>query len=102
MKCQKCNEEFSENSWKNGETYVAIDKHHNPPEFLMERWKGEIYNLCRKCHRKLHDKIITLMNKKTNTPKFIKSEYWVMQRMTPDQIEESCSEIYKFTKKWIE
>jgi len=101
MKCEKCKKDFSEHIWENGKTYKGIDEHHNPPQFLMENWKGKTYNLCRKCHRNLHDLIIDMMNKKANTLKFIKSEYWVMQKLTPKQKKELCEEVYNFTELWI-
>ena len=105
INCNKCKKLFGSKEWKSGETYKAIDKHHNPPEFLSnffkEKWSGEFYNLCRKCHRELHDKILIILNNNSNSSKFIKSEYWIMQKMTPNKIKESQEEIYKFTKDWI-
>jgi hypothetical protein len=105
MKCDYCNEDFSESKWEKGVTYEGIDSHHNPPEFLSdflkEQWSGEFYNLCRKHHRELHDQIILLLNKKANTLKFIKSEYWVLQKMNLKQIEEVKEEIIEFTRRWI-
>ena len=105
MKCNKCGKDKFED-WKNGITYEGLDEHHNPPEFiseyLKEKWSGEYYSLCRKCHRELHDEIIKIMNKKAETLKFIKSEYWVMQRMSLNQLRECKKEIYDFTNKWLE
>ena len=102
--CEKCNKIFNE-KWESKKTYEGIDQHHNPPEFLSEflndNWSGEFYNLCRKCHRKLHDEIIIILNKKANAIKFINSEYWILQKMNEKQIQEVKNEIYDFTKKWI-
>lgn len=102
--CDKCNRLFM-SEWKSGVTYEGIDKHHNPPEFISdffkEEWSGEFYRLCRKCHRDLHDEILIILNKHSTSFKFIKSEHWVMKKMTPKTIRESQKEIYDFTKKWI-
>ena len=104
MKCDKCKEDINV-IWKSRETYKGIDKHHNPPEFLSnflkEKWSGEFYYFCRDCHRKLHNEIIILLNKKTNTSKFINSEFWVIQKINLKLIKESQTEIYDFTKEWI-
>ena len=105
MKCDKCKKDCSKLIYEKGKTYEGIDKHHNPPEFLSdflkEKWSGEFYSLCRDCHRKLHDIIIIMLNKKANNFKFIKSEYWILQKMNLKLIRESKEEIYAFTKIWI-
>lgn len=104
MKCQKCGREF-EDCWESKKTYEGIDYHHNPPisfsKFLNEKWKGKIIPLCRKCHKDLHSEIIKILNKKAETLKFIKSEYWVFQRMNLLKIKETQKEIYDFTIKWL-
>jgi len=101
--CAKC-WNFNE-KWVSGETYEGLDCHHNPPQFfadfLKKTWSGIYYNLCRKCHRKLHDEIIIILNKKARTMKFVKSEYWTLMKMNPKQIEEVEQEVYDFTKEWI-
>jgi len=100
-KCQRSN--FS--SWKLGETYDGIDIHHNPPEFISdffkESWSGEFYFLCRKCHVELHREIKQILHKNSKAIKFVNSEYWLMQKMTPSQIKKAKEEIYIFTRKWI-
>ena len=105
IKCDKCKRFFDSNSWERGKTYKGIDKHHNPPTFfskvLKKSWSGEIYNLCRKCHRELHNNIIKILNKKIQTLKFINSEHWILKKMNLKQIKEAEKEIYQFTKEWI-
>jgi hypothetical protein len=44
MKCYKCKGEFNEKA-KKYKTYKGIDVHHNPPQFLMDKWEGETYNV---------------------------------------------------------
>ena len=101
MICDKCKKEFNGMEWKSGETYEGIDLHHNPPQFMMNKWEGKTYNLCRKCHRKLHDEIIKILNKFANTLKFIKSEYWVWNKIIPNKRQEIKDEIIKFSEVWI-
>ena len=77
MKCEKCGRDI-ESEWKSGVTYEGIDYHHNPPQFLMDNWKGDLLKLCRDCHtgkNGLHKQILILMNKKANTLKFNGSEH---------------------------
>lgn len=102
MLCEKCGGDFEEFVYEKGETYKGIDGHHNPPTFLMKvNWEGEIHNLCREHHRELHDKIIVILNSIARTLKFIKSEHWVLQKMSPKQIEEARKVVYKFTREWL-
>jgi len=105
MECQKCNHYFKDSCWESKKTYHGIDEHHNPPRFLSkklkEKWIGETYNLCRKCHRKLHDEILKILNENSNNFKFIKSEYWTLKKMNIKQIKKAKEEIYAFTKRWI-
>ena len=105
MICDYCRKDFSDIIWENGKTYKGIDRHHNPPEFisnfLNEKWNGEFYNLCRKHHRELHDEIIKILNKHSNSFKFINSEYYILQKMTPRQIQEAKEEIIIFTREWL-
>ena len=104
MECDFCQEEFNK-PWRIGFTYEGIDKHHNPPEFISKRleegWSGEFFNLCRKHHKDLHCEIIKILNKNSNSLKFINSEHWICERMTLEQIKKSQKEIYDFTKEWI-
>ncbi len=76
IECEKCNDLWDSNTWESGVTYKGIDKHHNPPEFISnffkEKWSGEFYNLCRKCHRDLHNEILIILNKHSTSFKFIK------------------------------
>lgn len=105
MRCQKCKKEFEESSWEKDKTYKGLDIHHNPPEFisdkLQEEWSGEFYNLCRDCHVKLHKEIKKILYAKSNSLKFINSEYWLIQKMSLEQIKKAKEEIYSFTKQWI-
>lgn len=100
MKCDKCKKEFDE-EWKVGETYKSIDEHHNPPKFMMKKWKGKLLNLCRKHHRELHDKIIIILNDYSNLLKFNKSEYWVWIRMIKEEKRKARQEVIKFTRGWL-
>lgn len=105
IQCDKCLGLFNSNSWEREVTYKGIDEHHNPPKFitkiLQEIWVGEFYNLYRKCHRILHDKILEILNNNACSFKFIKSEHWIMKKMNLNQIRKSKEEIYKFTLEWI-
>lgn len=103
MKCSKCKKDkFPE--WQSGITYEGLDRHHNPPEeilrFLKEEWKGEMFLLCRNCHKKLHKEITLILKKYSNKPKY-NSDYWLMMNSTIEKIKEAQKEIYYFTKKWI-
>ena len=103
MKCDFCVKDFEEKA-KQGVTYEGIDEHHNPPSFMFEDdeiWEGELYNLCRNHHRKLHDKIIKILNEEAKTLKFIKSEHWVWVKMSLNQRKKARERVYKFTKNWI-
>ncbi len=95
MKCDKCKNEIVE-TWVRGKTYLGIDEHHNPPKFMVDEWKGKTHNLCRKCHRNLHDEIIKILNKENL--KFIKSEHWAWIKIIPNKRKEIVKRIIKFTK----
>jgi len=103
MICEKCGrDKFPE--WQTGKTYEGIDEHHNPPQFLMKNWKGDLLKLCRKCHTGkdgLHYQILILMNKKANTMIFLKSEDWLLKKMCPKDINELAIEVYEFTNEWL-
>jgi len=103
-KCKKSFETSNKNYWQSGEKFEGIDEHHNPPEeisrFLKEKWSGELFNLCRSCHKKLHIKITSILKKYSRNPHY-NSDYWLMQYSTPKEIKEAEKEIYNFTKKWI-
>jgi len=105
MKCEKCGDDnFKE--WKSGETYKGLDEHHNPPEFITERlgekWEGERYLLCRECHILILHKIIKqILFRNSNSAKFVNSEYWLMNKMTLEQLKIAREEIYNFTKLWL-
>lgn len=104
MKCDKCgHDEFPE--WKSGETYLGLDKHHNPPEeisrFLKEEWSGEFFSLCRPCHIKLHKEITNILKKYSSSPRY-NSDFWLMFKSTPKEIKQAKEEIYLFTKQWIQ
>ena len=101
MRCDKCGGDFDEKAEKY-KTYKGIDVHHNPPQFLMDKWEGETYNLCRKCHRELHDEIIKILNQVAHTLKFNKNEYWVCQQMSPNEKEIAKQVVYDFTNRWLE
>ena len=106
LKCAYCGRKGEE--WERYKTYEGLDEHHNPPKFLCRGevpngnyWRGEIYLLCRKHHRELHNEILKILNKIAGTFKFINSEHWVLQRMNEEQIEQARQEVYDFTKEWI-
>lgn len=101
MKCNKCKKEFFNGEWKSGETYKGIDEHHNPPKFMMEIWKGKFYNLCRDCHRELHDEIIKILNDEANTLKFVNSEHWVWLKIIPKNRLKATKRVFKFTEEWV-
>ena len=101
MKCAKCSKDFPDNSWVKGETYEGIDYHHNPPEFLMDKWEGEIIPLCRKCHKELHYEIKKILNDIAKTLKFVNSEYWVIQKMSLAQKKIAFVRVFEYTKEWI-
>jgi len=102
--CHKCYQVCNE-KWISGKTYLGIDRHHNPPEFISnffkENWSGEFYKLCRKCHVSLHKEIKNILFKNSNSASFINSENWLMKKMTIEQIKKAKQEIYIFTKRWI-
>jgi hypothetical protein len=110
MKCDCCKNNFEQNQWKRFVTYKGLDKHHNPPtfitNFLVEDWKGDVYNLCRDCHTEgennIHLNIKKILNKNSSSLKFINSEQWIMKKMTIKQIQEAKDEIIIFTKRWID
>ena len=101
--CEKCLKMFEDNEFVRGETYKAIDEHHNPPKFLMDKdkWKGELPFLCRECHREIHNIIIRMMNKKAGTLKFLNSEHWLLKKMSLNQRDELAVEVFNFTKEWL-
>lgn len=101
MKCQKCLKEFQEDTWQSGETYNAIDIHHNPPQFMVEQWKGDLINLCRKCHRDLHNKILEIMFSFSNLYKPKKSEQWTWLYIIGSKRKECIDAVTKFTMGWI-
>ncbi len=103
MRCDFCKEEFNQKA-EQGITYVGIDEHHNPPQFMFEdneKWTGEYYNLCRKNQRQLHDEIIKILNEELGTLKFVNSEHQIWIRMNLIQRKKSRERVYEFTKKWI-
>lgn len=102
--CQKCCKEFIENSWVSGETYESIDIHHNPPQFMVKesgKWEGNLINLCRKCHRELHDNILDIMFKFSNLFKFKKSEYWTWLAIIGNERNKCIEEVKNFTEEWL-
>jgi len=102
IECDKCHEFWDSNCWEYKRTYKGIDQHHNPPKFMVEKWEGKIYNLCRKHHRELHDEIIKILQKYSNQLKKVKSEYWTWIYILPKDRKECVKEITEFTKKWVE
>lgn len=103
-KCKKRKQDFPE--WKNGETYIGLDLHHNPPEFISdymnEEWSGEKFFLCRGCHQELHKQILLIMFKHSTLSKPKNSEYWTWQSIIPSKRKEMIDEIVKFTRGWID
>jgi len=107
LACEKCKRVFDTNDityWQRGVKFEGIDRHHNPPEeiskFLKEKWSGEFFDLCRKCHIDLHGEITTILKKYSNKPKY-NADYWLMMYSIPLKIKEAQKEIYEFTKEWI-
>lgn len=102
-KCKKTEKEFP--PWQSGEVYEGLDSHHNPPEFisdyLNQEWSGEKFDLCRKCHRELHDEIIKIMHHHSTLLKPKKSEYWTWIAILPINRKPMIQEIIKFTREWI-
>jgi len=101
MNCAKCKKYFTGNEWKSGKTYEGIDEHHNPPKFMVNVWEGKLYNLCRKCHRELHDEIIKILNEEAKTLKFVNSEHWVWIKILPINQPKAVKRVFDFTEEWI-
>jgi len=101
MRCRKCKEDFSEKDWESGKTYLGIDEHHNPPEFMLEEWNGEMISLCRKCHKDLHIEIRRIIFEHSTTFKPNKSDYWSWIKVIPNKRQECITEIIKFTRGWL-
>lgn len=100
LECDYCHHLFKIKA-RQGITYKGIDEHHNPPQFMLDNWEGEVYYLCREHHRKLHDEIIKIMNRIAETLKFVNSEHWVWVKMNKLKQNECVREVYNFTKRWI-
>ena len=114
MNCERCNKDCSGISAEKNKTYHGIDEHHNPPEF-MDCYDGDVfegkeyhrkyvmYNLCRKCHKELHqDIIIPFLNKFIPTLKFNGSEFWLWLKVVKSRREECRKLVFDLTTKWIE
>lgn len=107
LKCSKCNKDVDNTIFQSGEIFKGIDEHHNPPKFLTgeDNWNKfdgrDLLNLCRDCHRELHNIILIMMNKKANTLKFNGSEYWLCRKMSIQQKEELAKEVFEYTNQWI-
>jgi hypothetical protein len=102
MICDKCKKDNKE-IWEKDKTYLGIDEHHNPPRFMIESWEGDIFNLCRECHRNLHDEIIKIMLKYSNLlNKRNKSEYWIWLHTFSEERKNCMEDVISFTKKWIQ
>ena len=100
-KCKRCGKENTK--WNSGETYKGLDEHHNPPQFMMNEWKGELYFLCRECHKELHQKIIVpLLNNFARTLKYNGSEYWIWFKILPIDKPNAIKKVYNTTKDFIE
>ena len=120
MKCAKCGKENTE--WKSGVTYVGLDQHHNPPQYMFkkrifcgkylndgtedEQWSGELYFLCRECHtgkNGLHNTIILPhLLKNSNLLKKKNSEYWIWcYNIKFNNSVRIRNEIFELTKQWI-
>lgn len=101
--CKKCLNDFNIKAEKNV-TYLGIDEHHNPPEFMFEKdeiWFGEMVSLCRKCHRELHDNLIEIMLKHSTLFKKNKSEYWIWLHTSLNERKKCREECYNFTNEWL-
>lgn len=98
--CDKCG--LIGERWEKGVTYEGIDGHHNPPEFMLEEWEGEIIPLCRKHHRELHDEIRRIMFEHSTLFKPNKSDYWTWIKVIPNKRGGCIEEVIKYTKGWID
>lgn len=107
IQCSYCGKWFENTDFKPRETFKGIDEHHNPPKFLTgeKKWndfEGRcFFNLCREHHKFLHDEILKIMNKVVGTLKWNGSEYWLLQKLSPNQRKEVTKEVFEFTNKWI-
>ncbi|HUS51498.1 MAG TPA: hypothetical protein VMZ91_15115, partial [Candidatus Paceibacterota bacterium] len=81
---------------------IRIEEHHNPPEFMLEIWKGELIDLCRDCHiLKLHPLITEIINKYSNKLKPTKSMDWAWKYVPSENKEKCRKEIIEFTNRWL-
>jgi len=101
MICEHCKKDFSGIKAEQGITYEGIDYHHNPPEFMVDKWKGELLKLCRKCHKELHIKIREIMFKHSTLFKPNKSDYWTWIKVLPCDREKCVNEVIKYTKELV-
>ncbi len=101
MICEKCKIDFSDKKYEKYKTYEGIDRYHNPPTFMLEKWEGEMVSLCRKHHRKLHDEILEIMFRHSNLRIPKKSEHWTWIAIIPIHRRECIDEVIKFTKSWL-
>ena len=98
--CKKCNKDITE-EWERYKTFRGANEHHNPPEFMMERWQGELIWLCRKHHEEIHKEIIKILNEVVGTLKFCNSEHWVWIKMPQTLKNLALKEVVKFTEEWL-
>ena len=97
--CEKCG--LVGERWESGKTYLGIDEHHNPPEFMLKAWKGKLIPLCRDHHKELHKEIIKIMFKHSNLLKTSKGEHWIWLHILPIKRRDCIKEVLNFTSKWI-
>lgn len=102
MKCTKCNQDFSDAQYKQGETYKGIDYHHNPPTFMMEKWEGMIIPLCREHHVEIHREIKKIMFKHSSLMKPKNSEHWTWIAILPKDRKKVIRGVNKFAGKWLD
>lgn len=99
--CELCG--VANKPWVSGETFDGLHEHHNPPQYMLKPWKGELLTLCRKDHESIHrDLILPHLNKIAGTLKPIKSESWIWTRLLTEIQKDSIpNEIFKETKRWL-
>jgi len=100
MKCEYCKKDITD-QWERHVTYKGEEEHHNPPKFMMEKWSGNLINLCVDCHDELHKQIIKILNEVQGSLKFCNSEFWVWNRMTLQQRDDARKKVIEFTNDWI-
>lgn len=95
MKCYRCAKDYSEYTFKSGETYLGIDDHHHPPQFMFEEgsWVGKLIPVCRSCHVEIHKEIKQIMFRHSNLFKFVNQEDWLWKHIFGDSRRKCIEEV---------